>query len=185
MTRSTDVPSLSPRHVRRTMRPTASTSRRHARRALVAGALALALLPAVARANEVTRYETIGCSNYACVDTFKLKCTQASSMACLTIETGQVDDPYAVPSWIAMATATAPTAMLGSAKLVQLPEGGKKAFCLIRPNAEGTIKGLVTVSVTGSGPSPVGYSAHAQCFSGNLLDGLASRSTSFTIRQDQ
>ena len=169
-------------HGRRTT-PSAAPRRAMALRA--AAAIALTLLPLAARANEVTRFETIGCSNYACVDTFKLRCTQASSMVCLTIETGAVDDPYAAPSWIATATATAPVAMLGSAKLVQLPESSKKAFCLIRPSAEGTIKGLVTVSVTGSGPSPVGYTAHAQCFSGNVLDGLVSRNTSFTVRQDQ
>ena len=175
-------------HARRTT-PSAAPRRARASRtapaAAIAAAIALTLLPIAARANEVTRYETIGCSNHACVDTFKLRCTQASSMVCLTIEAGAVDDPYAAPSWIATAIATAPTAMLGNAKMVQLPESGKKAFCLIRPDAEGTIKGLVTVSVTGSGPSPVGYTAHAQCFLGSILDGLASRNTTFTVQQDQ
>jgi hypothetical protein len=186
MIRSTDDAPLTTGHAHRTPRTIAvMTTRSKARRALATAALVLGMLPAVARANEVTRFETIGCSNYACVDTFQLKCKQASSMVCLTIETDDVDDPYAAPSWIATAIATAPTAMLGSAKLVQLPENGKKSFCMIRPNAEGTIKGLVTVSVTGSGPSPVSYTAHAQCFSGNLFDGLVSRDTTFVVRQDQ
>jgi len=171
-----------PTRFRIARRSSRQSAARHVAAALAA---AVILLSSAARAEQVSTNETLGCSNFACVDTFKLKCTQASSMICLTIETGDVDDPISAPSWIATAAATAPATMLGSSKVVQLPENGGKSLCLLRPGSEGTIKALLTVSVTSSGPSPVGYTARAQCFAGNLFDGLTARKTTLAILQDQ
>ncbi|MBY0279238.1 hypothetical protein K2Z84_28220 [Candidatus Binatia bacterium] len=146
--------------------------------------LVLGLLPGTARADEASRFETLGCAGFACADTFKLRCPQASSMMCLTIESGAAEGPSA-PSFVASAIATAPSSMLGSARVVQLPGSDERFFCLLRPGAEGTIRALLTVAVTGSGPSPVTYTARAQCYSGNVFDGLVSRDTRLAIKQDQ
>lgn len=158
--------------------------RTRARNAGAAAALVCGLLLGRAEASEVSRSETLTCSGFACSDTLELKCTQASSMMCITLEAGSGSGPSA-PVWIASAVATAPSTMLGRTEVIQVSGDADGSFCLLRPATEGVVKALLTIAVTGSGPSPVPYTARAQCFSGNVINGLAGRKTTLAIKQDQ
>jgi hypothetical protein len=154
------------------------------RRAGIAAALACGLLAGRAEANQIARAESLACGQYACADTIEFRCTQASSMICLDVEANGSDEPFG-QTFSATTVTVAPSAMLGRAHVVSLPESSAVHFCLTRQGAPGTMKVLLTIAASGT-PMTVGhYTARGECYAGNILDGLESKKTVLAVKQDQ
>ncbi len=126
--------------------------------------------------NVVVRNEDVGCID-TCVDSFEVKCTQSSKFLCVTIiDNGSLDDPL-----IASYVGTLPTAILGQADIDAIPAGSSGGFCFTRPAAEGTMKGLVTVTAAAGAVSLYTYQLQAECITGAGV----SRNTVVTRKQNQ
>jgi hypothetical protein len=153
---------------------------RGARSAALAAMLVGATIAGPARAGEAGKIETIGCSAFACVDTFELRCPQASSFLCITITPDESDD---FQSYSLTAVATAPSTMTGQAYVRNFGDA-QVTQCLQRPQREGTMKALAMVTGSG-GPGPLRYELSAECFAGDFVNGLESKKTTFSLKQDE
>jgi len=150
--------------------------------ALGAVLLVGAAATAPAHANEVVRNEAVACDDGSCVDSFEVKCAQASAFLCVDVE-GTDSDPtdYAVAGFM-----SAPTTMYGRAERANAFSGGSDRICFIRP-AEGTMKALVTVTAYNSGtphPPTRSYRLAAEC-TRNFDNAFATRNTTVTRKQNE
>jgi hypothetical protein len=135
------------------------------------------------RANEVSRGESVGCTGSECIDTFEVKCAQASALLCIDVE-GNETDPT---TFTFTALGTSPAQMYARAEHGHLWIDETKGFCFLRPGGEGSMKALIAVgayeqSANGSGPRS--YRLHAECMR-NFDQGFATRKTTVTRRQNQ
>jgi hypothetical protein len=157
----------------------AGARRRRSRVAL--GALLAALSIASQAAAGPDKNETIDCPGNLCVDSYEIRCAQASGLMCLTVASEDISNDFA--TYLVSVVATLPTTMLGEAEIGTFGFNSEKSFCMIRPYKPGTMRALV--SVTASGLTPLEYNIRAQCYAGDIIDGLQLKKTTLSLKQDQ
>jgi len=83
--------------------------------------------------------------------------------------------------------ATAPASMLGQAALGTIPLGTERIFCLwAAPGKDVAIKGLLSVTlVPYVDVNQKSFHIEAECFTGDIINGLASRGTSVKLKHDE
>jgi hypothetical protein len=157
----------------------AGARRRRSRVAL--GALLAALSIASQAAAGPDKDESIGCSGSQCVDSYEIRCALASGLLCFTVSADDVPNDFA--TYLVSVVATLPTSMLGEAEIGTFGDGSEKTVCMLRPDKPGTMRALVSVSA--SGLPPLEYNIRAQCYAGDIIDGLKLKKTILSLKQDQ
>jgi hypothetical protein len=169
---------------RRLRRARNGRATRRLSRAGVAALLGAGLAASPAAANEVVRNEVVVCTDGSCTDSFEIKCTQASKVACVQVE-GTESDPTL---FSIAAFGTAPATMLGSIQRMNLFQSASGAVCLVRPGAEGTMKALLTVTAYATNAPPHApnrsYRLRAECKRAPS-NGYATRNTTITRKQNE
>jgi hypothetical protein len=150
---------------------------------LVLAGTILAAVATPARANEIARSEGLGCANGSCMDSFEVRCRQASAFLCIDF-VGKESDPT---TFSIAAVATVPTAMLGTTQRKQVWHDATATVCFARPGAEGAMRALVTVAAYNDGVagSPIrSYELRAECHR-SFNHNLATRDTSIARLQNE
>ena len=140
--------------------------------------------PGLAHAEPVTVEGQVNCSS-GCLDSFEVKCTQASRFLQVRIEVlNPSDDTYARFQMTALGTM--PTTMKDQ-DFARVAEDSTKSTFMLRPGPEGTMRALVAVSpILNVAPLP-SYRLTAECFAGVGFGGppVVTRKTTMTQRVDQ
>ena len=162
------------------------------RKILTALALLLAAAgasPGGARANVVELAAGLACDK-RCVDTYEVRCTQASRYICLTIESHPPANDIYAPDLYISSVATVPTSMLGQGivEIANKFDGYEQTSCYARPGGDGGMRVQVSVFSRYTGvPSDRTYVLRAECSKGDLLspEGLTSTKTSLQRKQNE
>jgi hypothetical protein len=168
-----------PEHVSTETEPRTSRRVRRARAAL--GALVATLSIASQAVAGPDKNESLGCTGNQCVDSYEIRCSQASGLLCFTVEVDDIQNDY--QTFFVSFVGTLPTSILGDAEIRTFGDGAQTSYCRIRPDKPGTMRALV--SVTGSGLPPLNYNIRAQCYAGDVIDGLKLKKTTLTLKQDE
>jgi hypothetical protein len=158
-----------------------SAGTRLRRSGVALGALLAALSIASQAAAGPDKDESIECSGNVCVDSYEIRCPQASSLLCFTVWADDLPNDFA--TYFVSAVATLPTTMLGKAETGTFGDDSGKNICMTRPGREGTMRALVSVGAAGS--TPLDYHIRTQCYAGDVINGLELKKTTLGLQQDE